>query len=112
MADAKISELPGATALAGTEIVPVVQGGVTKSVAVLAIAALTPTAATGYVHSQVTPATVWTPIEHNLGFDPAGIAVIDSDGYIRDGFGIQYLISGSTLRLSFDISLAGVAYLS
>lgn len=64
-----------------------------------------------FVHHQGTPATVW-PITHELGFDPAGVTVIDSDGYLRDGFGVQYIVSGQVLRLSFDISLAGVAYLS
>lgn len=60
---------------------------------------------------QNVPSTVWL-IDHGLGFDPAGIVVVDSDGYALDGFGVQYLIPGQTLRLSFDISVAGVAYLS
>lgn len=57
------------------------------------------------------PATVWT-LNHDLGFDPAGVVVIDTDGFQRDGFGVQYLIPGLSLRLSFDIALAGTAYLS
>ena len=64
-----------------------------------------------YLHTQVIPATVWT-ITHNLGFDPAGIVVIDNEGFMRDGFAVQYLDLGVTLRLSFDISLAGTARLS
>lgn len=64
-----------------------------------------------FVFHQGTPATIWNII-HELGFNPAGITVIDDDGYLRDGFGIQYTVAGQILRLSFDISLAGVAYLS
>ncbi len=60
---------------------------------------------------QAVPATVWT-IPHGLSYDPAGVTVIDSDGYLIDDFGIEYLVSGTSLRLTFDISLAGVAYLS
>jgi hypothetical protein len=60
---------------------------------------------------QNVPSTVWI-IEHRLGFDPAGILVVDADGFQLDGFGVQYLVPGQLLRLSFDISVAGVAYLS
>lgn len=65
---------------------------------------------TAYTHTQTVPATVWT-ITHELGYDPAGVLVL-SDGYLMDDFGVQYLVPGTSLRLSFDISLAGVAYLS
>ncbi len=65
----------------------------------------------GHQFTQDTPATVWTVI-HDLGFDPAGITVIDADGYHLDGFGIQYLESGKSLRLSFDLAYSGVVYLS
>jgi len=64
-----------------------------------------------YTFSQSVPATVWT-IVHRLGFDPAGITVIDADGYQVDGFGTQYLAPGHSLRLAFDIPLSGLAYLS
>jgi len=63
-----------------------------------------------YLHTQDQPATVWT-IQHNLGYDPAGVAVF-SDGYQCDGFVTQYLQAGASLRLSFDIPLAGTARLS
>ncbi len=66
---------------------------------------------TGYQHTQDEPAAVWL-IAHGLGFDPAGITVVSTDGFVMDGFGVQYLSAGATLRLSFDIGLAGVAYLS
>lgn len=68
-------------------------------------------AAGGYRHQQSTPATVWQ-ISHALGFDPAGLTVVSDTGDVMDGGVIQYLVSGQTLRLSFDISFAGTAYLS
>lgn len=64
-----------------------------------------------HTHTQAVPATVWT-INHALGFDPAGILVVSDDGYPLDEVGVQILVPGSTVRLSFDISVAGVAYLS
>lgn len=64
-----------------------------------------------FAFTQTVPGTVWT-IEHDLGYNPGGVMVIDSDGFVRDGFGVQVLVPGVSLRLSFDISLAGVAYLS
>jgi hypothetical protein len=64
-----------------------------------------------FVFHQSSPGAVWQ-IGHALGYDPAGITVIDADGYIRDDYGVQYVTSGQLLRLSFDISIAGVVYLS
>ena len=71
-----------------------------------------PAGATGtaHTHIQLTPATVWT-ITHNLGYDPAGILVV-SDGYVLDEVGVPILTPGEVMRLSFDISVAGVAHLS
>jgi hypothetical protein len=66
---------------------------------------------TGYRHDQVVPATVWT-ISHGLGFDPAGLTVISDDGDTIDGAVVQYLTAGQSMRLSFDVSFAGSAYLS
>lgn len=63
-----------------------------------------------FAYTQSIPATVWT-ITHELGYDPGGIAVF-SGGYLIDEFGYQILTPGSSLRLSFDISIAGAAYLS
>jgi collagen triple helix repeat protein len=65
----------------------------------------------GYRHVQSTPATVWN-VTHALGFDPAGLTVVSTDGDVMDGGAVQYLTPGQTLRLSFDISFAGFAYLS
>jgi hypothetical protein len=69
-----------------------------------------PGTGSAFTHIQMVPATVWV-ITHELGYDPAG-ALVFSDGYVMDDFGVQYLVPGLSLRLSFDISLAGVAYLS
>lgn len=69
-----------------------------------------PAGNTSYAHAQAVSATVWL-ITHELGYDPAGLLVI-SDGYVMDGCGVQVLEPGVSLRLSFDISLAGTAYLS
>lgn len=63
-----------------------------------------------YLHAQLVPATVWT-IEHDLGYDPGGVTVM-ADGFLIDEFGYQVLVPGFSLRLSFDVSFAGAAYLS
>lgn len=67
--------------------------------------------ARAYQHSQPVAATVWT-IPHNLGFDPAGLAVINTDGVVIDDPAVQYLTPGQVLRISFDTAVAGTAYLS
>lgn len=67
--------------------------------------------ARAYQHTQTTPATVWQ-INHALGFDPAGLTIISNTGATVDGAAVQYLTPGQSLRLSFDISIAGIAYLS
>ncbi len=66
---------------------------------------------TAYTFTQAGPAAVWV-ITHGLGYDPAGVVVTSSDGYMLDGFGIQYLTPGQSLRLSFDLAFAGTARLS
>jgi hypothetical protein len=58
LADAKISALTAATALAGTEVLPVVQGGVTVKATVDQI--LTPAAAKGINFTANTPAAGMT----------------------------------------------------
>lgn len=68
-------------------------------------------AARAYAHDQTTPATVWT-ITHNTGFDPGGITVVTTDGFIAEDYGVQYLVAGLSLRLTFDNAISGVAYLS
>lgn len=68
-------------------------------------------ATSGYKHVQSTAGAVWI-ITHNLGFDPGGLKVITSDGDTIDDAVTQYVDPGVTLRLSFDLSIAGTAYLS
>jgi hypothetical protein len=68
-------------------------------------------ATSGYQHVQSTAGTVWT-ITHNLGYDPGGLKVITSDGDTIDDAVTQYIDPGVSLRLSFDLSIAGTAYLS
>jgi hypothetical protein len=62
----------------------------------------------GYVHVQTTPAQVWT-ISHNLGFIP-NITVVDSFERVVEG-SYEYL-NATTVRLTFDGSFSGKAYLS
>lgn len=70
-----------------------------------------PATAAYYVHHQIVPMTVWT-INHGLTIDPTGIVIISDDGYLLDGWGIQYMAPGQTLRITFDIPCAGTARLS
>lgn len=67
-------------------------------------------AGTAYTHTQSTASTVWDVV-HNLGFDPAGIYVEDSQSNIWHP-DATYLVSGTTLRLTFAESITGVAQLS
>lgn len=64
-----------------------------------------------YVHHQAVAATVWT-ITHGLGFDPAGQLVVATNGDVLDGYGVQVLSTGASMRLSFDLAFSGTAYLS
>lgn len=65
----------------------------------------------GYTHTQSTAATVWT-INHDLGWDPAGVQVFDQDGNEIMGAVVTYLVPGSVIRLAFDLSFAGTARLT
>lgn len=64
-----------------------------------------------YRHVQTLAATVWD-VTHSLGYDPAGIRLIDHLGIERDEFAVQYMSAGSTLRLTHDLPLRGFAVLS
>ena len=65
-------------------------------------------AATAYVHTQGTPASVWT-INHNLGFYP-NITTIDSAGTVVEG-DIAWPNTG-TIVVTFQSAFSGKAYLS
>lgn len=63
---------------------------------------------TGYRHDQTVPATVWL-IAHNLGRYPAAVSVHSADLSVNyESIVVQHL-DASTLRVSMEISLAGVA---
>jgi len=62
----------------------------------------------GYVHTQTMPSSVWT-VSHGLGFIP-NITVVDSFERVVEG-SYEYL-NATTVRLTFDGSFSGKAYLS
>lgn len=62
-----------------------------------------------YAHSQGTPSDTWT-IDHNLGYNPGGITVVDSAGNIVEG-AYDYT-STNQLIATFSGAFSGMAYLS
>lgn len=64
---------------------------------------------TSFVYQQSTPAAVWT-IVHNLGYYPAGIRTEDTAG--TEVVGVPDYPSPTTVRITFNWPIAGVAYLS
>lgn len=62
-----------------------------------------------YNHIQGTPAAVWA-ISHGLGYNPAGIIVVDSGGSEVEGI-VSY-IDINNLTITFLSSFGGDAYLS
>lgn len=62
-----------------------------------------------YTHTQAVPATTWT-IVHNLGFNPAGVAVFDSSD--RNVIGDIDHIDLNTLTVTFAAGFSGIAYIS
>lgn len=83
----------------------------TQDVSTLALASEGVTGASGgfYAHSQGTPSDVWT-IDHNLGYNPGGITVVDSAGTIVEG-AYEYT-SINQLIATFSGAFSGMAYLS
>ena len=63
----------------------------------------------GHEHAQATAATTWT-VDHNLGFKPGGITVVDPDGLQH--FPRLNHVSGNQVVLTFDSAVSGTAYLS
>jgi hypothetical protein len=111
MADAKISQLISATALAGTEVVPVVQGGATKKATIDQI--LTPAAGKGIDFSANTGAAgmtsellndyeegTWTP---NVAF----VGATSSEGTYTK-IGRQVTIRGSLTGIGISVSPTGI----
>ena len=62
-----------------------------------------------YAHSQGTPSTTWT-IDHNLGYNPGGITIVNSAGDIVEG-AYDYT-STNQLIATFSGAFSGMAYLS
>lgn len=62
-----------------------------------------------YAHSQGSPSQTWT-IDHNLGYNPGGITVVDSAGSIVEG-AYEYT-SVNQLIATFSGAFSGTAYLS
>lgn len=68
-----------------------------------------PATSQSYRWVQASPAKVWT-IVHNLGFYPAGVSCVDSDGVRLVGDSSYPDIN--TVRIEFGSPRSGVAYLS
>lgn len=66
--------------------------------------------ATRYVHQQVLASDEWL-IDHTLGYNPAGVSVIESTGDAIMG-AHDYPIANQRVRISFASPCSGVAYLS
>ena len=64
---------------------------------------------TYYQHTQSSASATWT-ITHNLGYYPAGVAVVDSGGSTCLG-DVTYL-SVNALMVNFAAAFSGSAYLS
>lgn len=60
--------------------------------------------------TQNVPSTVWI-ITHNLGFNPAGILVLDAFGNQVEAIP-TYTKNNTTLRLEFSSPVSGTAFLS
>jgi hypothetical protein len=107
MADLKISQLTSATALAGTEVVPVVQGGSTKKATIDQI--LSPAAGKGIDFSanggdvlNQYDKGVWTPTI--LGDSGSGVAYVTQSG--------RYIKIGQLVYVTFHIQLSSKGTIS
>ena len=62
-----------------------------------------------FTHTQGTPATTWT-IDHNLGYEPGGVSIVDSGGTIVTGTITHSSVS--RIVVSFTSAFGGKAYIS
>ena len=62
-----------------------------------------------YKHTQGTPSTTWT-IDHNLGYEPGGVSIVDSSG--TRGTGTGTYSSVDRIGVSFTSAFGGKAYIS
>jgi hypothetical protein len=65
----------------------------------------------GYTHTQQDASTVWD-IQHNLGYNPAGVRVVDTSGDVWLPVDLTYPTPGQVARLTFPQTIAGTAWLS
>jgi hypothetical protein len=65
----------------------------------------------GYRHDQAAPSTVWD-MQHNLGYDPAGVYVRAVNGDVWLPLNLTYPTPGQVARITFNDSIAGTAWLS
>jgi hypothetical protein len=63
-----------------------------------------------FVHTQGTSSSVWT-INHNLGYNPAGIYVKDSAGTEHEPADVEHIDENTTV-LHFSFPFGGIARLS
>lgn len=101
MTDRRISELPAASGLDGTELVPVVQGGATVQTTAAKLRF-------SYVHTQASPSATWT-IPHNLAGYPA-VTVETSAGDVVLG-DVAYPDPNNAV-VTFGAAFSGRAFLS
>lgn len=71
--------------------------------------AATPASSTAYVHNQASAASSWT-INHNLGYYPGGVSIIDSAG--SKVYGDVTFVSENQLVVNFSAAFGGKAYVS
>lgn len=71
---------------------------------------ISPNAGTGYTHTQNTESAVWT-VQHNLGFKPGGIVLLDINGNLTFGWSVTYS-STNVMVLTFPQPIAGTVHVS
>ena len=76
---------------------------------VVSSASLTPASSTAHIHTQATASSSWT-INHNLGYYPGGVSIIDSAG--SKVYGDVTFISENQLVVNFSSAFGGKAYIS
>lgn len=68
-----------------------------------------PVGAVSYEHTQNIPNMNWV-IQHGLGYRPAGVKVYDTDDVEMEG--LVVFQSENVMILTFDVAVAGTAYIS
>ncbi len=113
-ADVVTVSVPGKPGVANTLAIGTVSSGETAAATITGTAPsqtlnLTLPVGSRYKHTQGTASDTWT-INHNLGYEPGGVAVVDSAGTIVTGT-VTYS-SVDQIVVSFTSAFGGKAYLS